>query len=581
MKIFSGINGSPGISIGKVFLYDEEKLVIPKYNISPKHIAIELARFKEAIFRASEEIDLIKKNHHENKKINIDILDSHLLMINDPEFIDRVNEIIAAEKKNVEWVLLQVIDEMVEKLKTSDNEYFKDRSYDFYDISKRILEHLLFSEKKSLLNIKEKIVLVAHNLMPSDTISLDKEMVLGIVTDMGGKTSHTAIIARSFNIPSVLGLFNISQNIKNNDEIIVDGNNGKVIVNPDKKTKEKYQILHEKWIKYNLLLQKDKTVPAKTKNGKIIYLDANIEVEDEIKSAIEYDVDGIGLFRTEFLYMNKEKLPKEEELFHTYKSVLEDMKNKTVVIRTIDIGGDKLLRGFTDNVEMNPILGWRAVRFCLSNPEILKVQLRALYRASIFGKLKIMFPFISGVEELDSLLEIAQQVKDELHLSKIPFNDNVPVGIMIEIPSAAITSDILAKKVDFFSIGTNDLIQYTIAVDRGNERVAYLYEAFHPAVLRMLKIIIDNANENNIPVSMCGEMAGDVMAIVLLLGLGMERFSMTIPKIPEIKKVIRAVSVKEAKNLVKEIYCMSSYKEIAKHIKEWMDNKYGENYFKL
>ncbi|MCK5199804.1 MAG: phosphoenolpyruvate--protein phosphotransferase, partial [Spirochaetales bacterium] len=484
-------------------------------------------------------------------KINIDILDSHLLMINDPEFIDRVGEIIASERRNVEWVLLQVIDEMVEKLKTSDNEYFKDRSYDFYDISKRILEHLYFSEKASLLNIKEKIVLVAHNLMPSDTISLDKKMVMGIVTDMGGKTSHTAIIARSFNIPSVLGLFNITQNIKNNDEIIVDGNNGKVIVNPDKKTREEYQVLHEKWVKYNILLQKDKTVPAKTKDGKIIYLDANIEVEDEIKSAIEYNVNGIGLFRTEFLYMNKEKLPEEEELFHTFKSVLEKMKNKTVVIRTIDIGGDKLLRGFTDNVEMNPILGWRAVRFCLSNPEILKVQLRALYRASIFGKLKIMFPFISGVEELDSLLEITKQVKDELRLNKILFNDNVPVGIMIEIPSAAITSDILAKKVDFFSIGTNDLIQYTVAVDRGNENIAYLYKSFHPGVLRLIKIVIDNAHKAGIPVAMCGEMAGDPLASVILLGMGLDIFSMSSIVLSSVKEIIRSVRLDEAEELVK------------------------------
>ena len=579
MKIFKGIIGAPGISIGKVFLYKEEKLIIPKYNISQKHINIEQARFKEAIYRASEEINVLKNN--QNKNVGVDILDSHSMMINDPEFIDRVEDIIANERKNVEWVLLRVIDEMVEKLKTSNNEYLKDRRHDFYDISKRILDHLLFSERRSLFNIKGKVVLVAHNLLPSDTISLNKEIVLGIVTEMGGKTSHTAIIAHSFNIPCVLGLFNITQNIKNKDEIIVDGNNGKVIVNPDKKTKKEYEILHKKWVEYNEKLHNEKAYQAKTKDGKIIKLYANIEVLDEIKSAIEYDADGIGLFRTEFLYMNKDKLPEEEDLFNTFKFVLEEMKNKEVVIRTIDIGGDKLLREFIDNEDANPILGLRAVRFCLANPEILKVQLRALYRASKFGNLKIMFPFISGLEELNSLIEITELVKSELKKNNIPFNENVPIGIMIEIPSAAMTSDILAKKVDFFSIGTNDLIQYFIAVDRGNERVAYLYEAFHPAILRIIKIIIENANINNIPVSMCGEMAGDVMATVLLLGLGMEKFSMTIPMIPEIKKIIRNVSVKEAKKLVEKVYNMDSYKNIDKYIKNWMDKKFGKNYFKL
>lgn len=576
MKIFNGITGSPGISIGKVFFHDEEKLIIPKYNISKNHINVELSRFKEAILRASEELDKLKKSLKKNKNI----IDSHLMMINDPDFIESVELIIQEEGKNVEWVLLQVIDEKVEKLKTSDNEYLKERRHDFYDISKRILSHLLYSERRSLYNIAEKVIIVAHNLMPSDTISLNKEMVMGIVTDMGGKTSHTAILARAFNIPSVLGLFNITQHVKNNDEIIVDGNAGKVIINPDKKTKEEYKELSKKWTEYLQKLKNEKTFKAETKDGREIKLLANIEIAEEVPAALEQGADGIGLFRTEFLYMSSDNLPDEDQLFKTFKQVLVKMKDKPVTFRTIDIGGDKLLKDFTDNIETNPILGWRAVRFCLSNPEILINQLKALYRASVYGNLKIMFPFISGVDELDSLLSIIEDVKKELQVRKIPFNDNVQVGIMIEIPSAAITSDILARKVDFFSIGTNDLIQYTMAVDRGNERVAYLYDVFHPAVIRFIKIIVDNANDNNIPVSMCGEMAGDKEAAVLLLGLGLDHLSMTIQAIPEIKKVIRAVKLEDSKEIAKKVLKMNSSKEINTFIKKWMDSKIEQKNFK-
>jgi phosphotransferase system enzyme I (PtsI) len=463
---------------------------------------------------------------------------------------------------------------MNRKLDASGDEYLKERTLDLYDISRRLLSHLLRKENLSLSELAEKCVVVAHNLLPSDVISMNKKMVIGIATDVGGKTSHTAILARSFEIPAVLGLSRITEIVRTGDEIVVDGNRGQVIVDPDEAVRKKYSANLEAWQQHERELRVLNELRAETKDGKLIELEANIEVPEEIDSVIAHGADGIGLFRSEFLYIGPNRFPSEEEQLEAYTYVLESMKPRSVTIRTLDLGGDKVIPGVVPGGETNPILGWRAVRFCMSHPDIFRAQLRALIRSSVHGNLKIMFPMISGIEELDSIMEFMEDVKQELRSEGQAFNEDVPLGIMIEVPSAAFTSDILAKRVDFFSIGTNDLIQYTIAVDRENERIAYLYEPFHPGVLRLIKMIVDNAHTQGIPVSMCGEMAGETMAAVILLGIGLDQFSMSAIGIPEIKKIIRSVTLTEAEELVGTIMNMDSYREIDRHVRSWMESRF-------
>ncbi len=459
---------------------------------------------------------------------------------------------------------------MIAQLKLSQDEYLNERSLDFRDMSNRILNQLLYFKQPSLSELDEPVIIVSHNLMPSDAIGMRKDMVKGIATDAGGKTSHTAILARSLEIPAVLGLMDISRYVKNDDDIIIDGNSGKVIVNPDKKTESRYRTTKIKWEKHEKDLLQLNILAAETRDGKLINLEANIEIPEEVESVILHGADGVGLFRSEFLYIQPNKFPNEEEQYIAYKSVLQSLKGKTVTIRTLDLGGDKRVPGLNTIEENNPILGWRAIRFCLSRPDIFKTQLRALLRASIYGNLKVMFPMISGIEEVEHSFEIYKEAKAELKAEGIEYNEDIPMGIMIEIPSAALTTDILAKKVDFFSIGTNDLIQYTVAVDRGNERIAYLYEPFHPGVLRLIQLTIENGHKQGIPVGMCGEMASDPLATVILIGMGLDEFSMSAISIPEIKRIIRSINVLDAEEVVGNIMEMRSYSEISEYVKNWM-----------
>ncbi len=578
MKEFHGIIASPGIAIGKAYVFKEEKVIIPKYSIAPHEIENELNRFTKAVDNATKEIVSLKErvNREENTgEEEIKFLDSHLMMINDPELKNQVDRELKSQRRNVEWVLISVIETMIEQLQSSNDEYLRERSADFRDVSKRLLNHLLYHKRQSLANITEPSIVVAHNLLPSDVIGIKKGMVLAIAMDAGGKTSHTAILARSMEIPAVLGLFDISRYVEDRDELIVDGNTGKVIVKPDSKTKAAYVTTKKEWQKHERELLQLNKLESETRDGKLIHLKANIEIPEEVESAIKHGADGIGLFRSEFLFIQPNSFPSEEEQCKAYRYVLEKMNGKEVTIRTLDLGGDKAIPGFMNTMEeSNPILGWRAIRFCLSKPDIFKTQLRALLRASVYGKLRIMFPMISGIEEVEHSLEIYEECKYELRAEGLPFNEDIPIGIMIEIPSAAVTTDILAKKVDFFSIGTNDLIQYTIAVDRGNERIAYLYEPFHPGVLRLIQMTIENGHNQGIPVGMCGEMASDPLATVILVGMGLDEFSMSPISIPEIKKIIRSVTLLEAEEVVGNIMEMNSYGEIDKYIRDWMVRKF-------
>jgi len=406
---------------------------------------------------------------------------------------------------------------------------------------------------------------------------MNREMVKGIVLNAGGRTSHTAILARSFEIPAVLGLANITGEVHSGDNIIVDGNSGTVILDPDKNILSEYQIRLKKWIQHEKRLNKLNKLAAETIDGKRVMLSSNIEMPEEVDLVLSHQADGIGLFRSEFLFLKTSGLSSEDDKYEAYVSVISRMKGKGgVTIRTLDVGGDKIIPDLDTYKEKNPLLGWRAIRFCLHRKDIFRIQIRALLRASVYGELRIMFPMISGIEELEDALEFLEEIKVELRSEGIPFDENIPVGIMIEVPSAAITSDILSKRVDFLSIGTNDLIQYTVAVDRGNENIAYLYKSFHPGVLRLIKMVIDNAHDAGISVSMCGEMAGDPLASVIVLGMGLDVFSMSSSVLSSVKEIIRSVRLDEAQELVKVIMGMSSSLEIDNYVSEWMNERFND-----
>ncbi len=571
-----GIPASSGIVIGKVFLYATQSLKAPRYSIDRSDVAQESIRFRDALHRAKD--DLLSLREETGKRGHgkeLDILDTHIMMIQDPEFAKKVDAGIESRLMNAECIIEDTIQLMIKSLEQTNNEYLRERTMDLYDIQSRLLHQLMYIERASLTDISEEVVLVANNLLPSEVLTMNKHYIKGIVLDAGGKTSHTAILARAFEIPAVLGLSSISRKVSNRDMIIVDGNQGKVFVRPNETTIEEYKTKLEKWERHEEELLSFNDLSATTIDGRRVHLKANIEVPEEVESSVSHSAEGIGLYRSEFLFMRPGEHASEEEQFHAYARVIKGMSDRgPVTIRTIDVGGDKVIPGLDDFDEENPILGWRAVRFCLSRPDIFKTQLRAMFRASVYGKLRIMFPMISGVEELDRVLAIVEEVKRECRRDGIEFDDGIELGSMIEVPSAALIADIIAKKVDFLSIGTNDLIQYTIAVDRGNEKIAYLYEPLHPGVLRLVKMIIEKGHEAGVPVGMCGEMAADPFYTVVLLGLGLDEFSMSPAGIPEVKRIIRSVTMKDAQALVDDIINMDSYDKINEYVRNWMNERF-------
>ncbi len=564
---FAGISASPGIVRGKAFLFLDDKLTVPRHHIEASQVEYEYGRFLSALTKASDEVKSLARGR------NAKLFDAQILMFDDPELKSRVHSALEEKLRNVEWVLLQIIEEASQKLESADSQYLRERTVDFSDAGNRILGHLLFRPKASLSDVTSEVILVTHNLMPSDTLGLDRKLVLGIAADVGGKTSHTAILARSSEIPAVLGLSDISRHVKTGDEIIVDGIHGTVIVEPDEATRSLYDERRKEWLRKYTILRELRELPAETIDGKLVSIEANIELPEEVDSVLTHGGDGIGLFRSEFLFLQPNGFPSEEDQYRAYSSVLKGMRGRSVTIRTLDLGGDKVIPGFSLETDANPLLGWRAIRFCLSRPEIFRTQLRALLRSSVNGNLRIMFPLISGAEELTRIEETVAEVKGDLRREKIPFREEIPMGIMIEVPSAAVSSDILASQADFFSIGTNDLIQYTLAVDRGNERVAYLYEPFHPGVLRLIRTTIENAHANGLPVGMCGEMAGDPLATIVLLGLGLDSFSMGPIAIPLIKRIIRSVGVMEAEAFARSLVPMRSGAQIEKAVRQWMEER--------
>lgn len=565
--MIKGVAASAGIAIGKALVVEKKAIIIESKKID--NVENEKERFSKAVEAAKEQVNKIK--NLTEKKLGKDksaIFDAHLMMLEDPELIDAVKMQIENEKVNAEYSLKTTVDMFIGIFEQMDNEYMRERAADIKDIGGRILNILLGINDTSLSEIYEKCIVVAKDLTPSDTAQMDSEMVQGFVTDVGGRTSHSAIMARTLEIPAVVGTQNGTENIKNDDFIIVDGDNGLVIINPEKEVIDEYNKKINEIAKHKSELLIFKDVESKTMDGRVVELAANIGSPKDITGALKNGAEGVGLFRTEFLYMDRDSMPTEEEQFNAYREVLEGMEGRPVIIRTLDIGGDKKLSYLPIGDEMNPFLGYRAIRICLDRKDIFKTQLRALYRASVYGKLKIMFPMISGLQEILSAKEVIEEIKEELRKEGKAFSNDVQVGIMIEIPSAAVISDILAKHVDFFSIGTNDLVQYSLAVDRMNEKISHMYDPFNPAVLRLIKMVIDNGHREGKMVGMCGEMAGDPAAIPVLLGLGLDEFSMSAVSILNARKLVRELDYKKAEEIGTTVLTLSTSKEIKEYINQ-------------
>ncbi|AWH78456.1 phosphoenolpyruvate--protein phosphotransferase [Clostridioides difficile] len=564
---YKGIGASPGVALGKALVVEHSELVIEKKSID--NVEAEIAKLEDAVAVSKEELVKVKEKASEELGAEeAEIFEAHLLVLEDPELIGSAIDKIKTESVNAEYALNEIKEMFVSMFESMDNEYMKERAADIKDVTNRILRHVLGIKVVDLSALSEEVVLIAHDLTPSDTATMNKKMVLGFLTDIGGRTSHTAIMSRTLEIAAIVGLNDITSKVKDGDFVVFNGDTGEVIVNPDEETINKYTELKAKYEDERKALQLLKGKPSVTLDGKHVELAGNIGTPNDIEGLIKNDAEGVGLYRTEFLYMDRDSFPTEEIQYEAYKAVLEGMDGKPIVIRTLDIGGDKELSYLSMEPEMNPFLGYRAIRLCLDRKDIFKTQLRALYRASVHGRLRIMFPMISSLEELLQAKEVVKEVLAELDSEGVAYAKDVEIGMMIEVPSAAVISDVLAKHVDFFSIGTNDLIQYTCAVDRMNQKISYLYNQFNPAVLRLIKTVIDNAHKEGKWAGMCGESAGDQKMIPILLGMGLDEFSMSPISILPARKLITSVKESDMKKLADDVLNMGTAEEIKSYIEK-------------
>ena len=575
---FEGAGVSPGMACGKIHVVRDDLDDVARYRIAPSQVPDEIGRFETALILTRMQILEMQQRIAESIGAkDAAIFDAHLLVVEDRTLIDEVLRKLETDLCNVEWVFQEVATRYAETLNKIDDPYLRERALDIQDVTKRVIRNLQGKAPKAFLALSESHILVAHNLTPSDTASINRANVLGIATDLGSRTSHAAILARSLNIPAVVGLHDITAKLETGQHVLVDGSDGLLIVNPAAETIAHYQEVESRRAKVVARLKELRTTRSTTRDGRHVVLSANIELPEDVEAVAANGAEGIGLYRTEFLYLNRTTLPTEDEQFETYRKVAERVRPDPLIIRTFDLGGDKLAPGTVDITdELNPFLGWRAIRLCLENIDIFKTQLRAILRASAVGNMKIMFPMISGLEELRAAKAVLAECNEELRRSGIPLGEEIEVGAMIEIPSAAICANVLASEVDFFSIGTNDLIQYALAVDRVNEKIAYLYEPTHPAILRLLKMIADAAHAHHIWVGVCGEMAGDVALIPLLLGLGMDELSAGATLVPRIKRAVQSLAIPECRELVEETLKLNTGSEILARCLELADKRYGD-----
>ncbi len=562
-----GIAASPGIAVGKAYVFEEQEIKINREKIDKSLVDVEIRKFKQALKTSKQQLQMIKDRVAEKMgEQKAKIFDAHLMILDDPTLVDRVETKIQEELITADHAVDRVIRELVAMFENMEDEYMRERAADFKDLGKRILKNILGIPILSLMNLEEEVIIVAKDLAPSDTAQMDRKKVLGFATDVGGRTSHTAIMARSLEIPAVVGLGNITEKVNNDDLIIVDGNRGIVEINPDEEKLEHYKKERQRYLDQMDELKKIKNLPAQTRDGHRVEVSANIGTPKDVEGALNNGAEGIGLYRSEFLYMDRDSMPGEEEQFEAYKYVAEKMEGRPVIIRTLDIGGDKNLPYLDLPEEMNPFLGVRAIRLCLKNRKLFETQLRAILRASNYGNIKIMYPMVATVKEVREANAVLEQVKRQLDEKNIPYDRNIEVGIMVEVPSTAINADIFAKEVDFFSIGTNDLIQYTLAVDRMNESLSDLYDPYNPAILRLIKNVIDASHKEGKWTGMCGEMAGESRAALILLGMGLDEFSMSAVSIPSIKKIIRSVTREQAREIANKVLAMESSHEICEYV---------------
>jgi phosphotransferase system enzyme I (PtsI) len=569
-KILRGIAVSDGVCRGKILVLHRARHIIARREISADEAAAETGRFEKALIQTRQQIQEVQRKVVANLGAKeADIFEAHLLMLEDHALVGEIIRLIKEEKVNVEFAFHSVAERYSEALLAAKDEYLSERAADMRDLTSRVLDNLLeVNDTFDLHHLIEPCILISHDLSPSTTAQLDKKFVLGFATDIGGKTSHTAIMARSLGIPAIVGLQTVSQELDSGDYALLDGYNGVMVINPTDQTLFEYGQLLQRKASLEEKLHEIQLQPAVTLDGKSIHLSANIEDQNDIEAVIANGAEGVGLFRTEFLFINRDNLPTEEEQYKVYREVAAALKPHPIIIRTLDLGGDKFASHLQLAQEMNPFLGWRAIRFCLAQPELFRAQLRAILRASAEGNVKMMYPMISGLDELNQANAIVEKCKAELRAEKKPFDENLAIGAMIEIPSAALIADTLAQRAKFFSIGSNDLIQYTLAADRTNEKVSHLYEPTHPAILRLIKTTVDASHRHGTWTGVCGEIAGDTFLTPLLIGLGVDELSTAPSVVPQVKYIIRRLKMSEAQALAEFALQCDSPTEIYRRCQE-------------
>jgi phosphotransferase system enzyme I (PtsI) len=565
--ILKGINASPGVCIGKAYLVDRGGVeVVEKYRIEEKKRSTEIKRFKAAAKKARDELRKIVESSPAELQ-HAHILETHIALLKDKMLYGSTIDVIKNEGVNAEWALKKIVSNLREIFQTMTDPYLRERSGDVDQVADSIMRNLVGAERVNIAAIDKRVILVAHDLSPAETSQIKLERVMGFITDRGGKASHTGIIARSLEIPAVVGLKSATSSIRSDDLIIVDGNAGNVIIHPTEDTLVRYAERKINYEEYKAVITRESRAPAESVDGVRLEVMGNIELPEEVFALINYGGDGIGLYRTEFQYFNRPDFPGEDELFDKYKDVVEVMDPMPVTIRTLDINGDKALANHVTSDEINPALGLRGIRYCLKKPHIFKAQLRAILRAAAFGNVRILFPMIATYFEICEANRILDEAAESLEREGLPYKRDIEIGAMIEVPSAVIMADVIAENVDFFSIGTNDLIQYSLAIDRGNEQVAHLFQPLDPAIIRMLKHVADVAREKEIKIFMCGEMAGTPHHIPLLLGIGMDELSMNPQTIPDIKRVIRSLNVEDARLFLQDVLKQTTAKSTFELIK--------------